>query len=43
MGESFIVVNLIEEHQQGGVGGDTQPQIIAPQLRLKLFGGPATG
>lgn len=31
MGESFIVVNLIEEtHPGAGVGGDTQPQIVAP-------------
>lgn len=47
MGESFIIVNFINENTQNKAGPynlpDEKPSISSMKLRLKLFGGPSTG
>lgn len=48
MGESFIIVNLIQEKSSGYNLTNPENHIATPslaqtKLRLKLFGGPSTG
>ena len=43
MGESFIIVNLIEENPLSFIKEESYPDVRGCKLRLKLFAGPSNG